>query len=33
MVEFVVALVFLGVIVCVEECCQPTRRKTEATWD
>lgn len=33
MAEFVLALVLLGLIVCVEECIQPNRRKTEATWD
>ncbi len=32
MIEFVVAFIFLGVVVCMEECCQG-RRKTEATWD
>ena len=32
MIEFVVAFVFLGVVVCMEEC-YPGRRKTDATWD
>jgi hypothetical protein len=30
--EFILALVFLGVVACIEECCQG-RRKTDATWD